>query len=42
VAVQAGVGLASALVLLRAHAFATSQPLSDVALDVVERRLDFR
>ncbi len=42
VAVQAGVGLASALVLLRAHAFSTDRPLSEVALDVLERRLDFR
>lgn len=42
VAVQAGVGLASALVLLRAHAFASDRPLSEVALDVLERRLDFR
>lgn len=42
IAVQAGVGLASALVLLRAHAFASDRPLSEVALDVLERRLDFR
>lgn len=42
IAVQAGVGLASALVLLRAHAFSTDRSLTDVALDVLERRLDFR
>jgi len=42
VAVQAGVGLASALVLLRARAFASNRSLADVALDVVQRRLDFR
>lgn len=42
VAIQAGVGLAAALVLMRARAFATDRPLTEVARDVVERRLDFR
>ncbi|MGH9103008.1 MAG: ANTAR domain-containing protein [Acidimicrobiales bacterium] len=39
VAVQLGVGVAEALVRLRAHAFVTSCPLSAVATDVIARRL---
>jgi GAF domain len=39
VLVQLGVPLAEALVRIRAHAFATSRPLSEVAGDIVARRL---
>ena len=39
VSVQLGVGLAEALVRLRAHAYAGDRPLADVAADVVARRL---
>jgi hypothetical protein len=38
-AVQLGVGIAEALVRLRAHAFATDRPVTDVAADIVARRL---
>ena len=37
--VQLGVSISEALMRLRAHAFAESQPLSAVAAEVVERRL---
>ena len=39
VSVQRGVGLEEALALLRAHAFANDLPLSEVAAQVVARRL---
>jgi GAF domain-containing protein/ANTAR domain-containing protein len=39
VMVQLGVSLAEALVRIRAYAFATSRPLSEVADDIVARRL---
>jgi hypothetical protein len=39
VMVQLGVSLAEALVRIRAYAFATSRPLSEVAVDIVARRL---
>lgn len=41
VAVQLGASVADALVRLRAHAFATDQPISAVAAEVVGRRLRF-
>jgi GAF domain-containing protein len=41
VSVQLHVSVAEALVRLRAHAFATSRPLTDVAKDVVSRQLRF-
>lgn len=41
VSVQAAVSVSDALVVLRAHAFAEGRPLSEVAADVVERRLHF-
>jgi hypothetical protein len=41
VSVQAGVGLAEALLLLRAHAYAEERSLVDVAVDVVNRNLRF-
>lgn len=40
VAAQTGLGVDDALVLLRGHAYATARTVSDVAADVVERRLD--
>ncbi|MCU1375493.1 MAG: hypothetical protein JWO68_2779 [Actinomycetia bacterium] len=39
VAVQLRVGVAEALVRLRAHAYATGRPVADVAADIVARRL---
>jgi hypothetical protein len=39
VMVDLGVGLAEALVRLRAHAFVEGRPLADVARDVVAGRL---
>ncbi|SDY84847.1 ANTAR domain-containing protein [Geodermatophilus africanus] len=39
--VQAGVGLAEALVLLRARAFAEGRPLRDLARDVLDGAVDF-
>jgi hypothetical protein len=39
VSAQLEVGLAEALVCLRAHASAADRPLADVAADVVARRL---
>ncbi|MFF9900640.1 GAF domain-containing protein [Streptomyces longispororuber] len=42
VSVQAGVSLAQALLLLRAHAFRHGRPLTQVAEDVIARRLSFR
>ena len=39
VSAQLGVGVAEALVRLRAHAYAEGRPLADVAADVVTRRL---
>jgi hypothetical protein len=41
VSVQAAVGLAEALVLLRARAFAEDRPLGDLARDVLDGTLDF-
>lgn len=41
VMVQLGVGLAEALARIRAHAFAEGRPLSDVARDIVARRVRF-
>ncbi|HKT05314.1 MAG TPA: GAF and ANTAR domain-containing protein [Rugosimonospora sp.] len=41
VAVQLAVPLAEALVRLRAHAYAESRPVDEIARDVVERRLRF-
>jgi hypothetical protein len=41
VAVQLGIGVADALVRLRARAFATGTPLHKLAEDVVDRRLRF-
>lgn len=41
VAVQLGIGVADALVCLRAHAFATGTPLHKLAEGVVDRRLRF-
>jgi hypothetical protein len=41
VMVQLGISLAEALVRLRAHAYAEDRPLSEVAADVVARRLRF-
>jgi len=42
VSVQLGVTITEALVRLRAYSFGHGRPLSDVAADVVHRRLDFR
>jgi hypothetical protein len=42
VRVQLGVSLEDALALIRAHAFAHSRALSDVAADIVARRLTLR
>ncbi len=42
VSVQAGVGLAEALVLLRARAFADHRPIGDLACDVLAGTADFR
>jgi hypothetical protein len=39
VSAQLGLGLAEALVLLRARAYAQDRPLADVAADVVARRM---
>jgi len=39
--VQLGTSAEDALLLLRAHAFATGRSVLDVATDVVDRRLDF-
>jgi hypothetical protein len=41
ISVQLGVGLAEALIRLRAHAWADDRLLADVAADVVARRLRF-
>lgn len=41
VAVQAGVGLAEALLLLRARAYSTERTLTEVAIDVLARTLRF-
>ena len=41
VAIQAGVGLTEALLLLRAHAFADDRSITEVARDVVARLLSF-
>ncbi len=41
VAAQLEVGVAEALIRLRAHAFAEQRSLTDIASDVVERRLRF-
>jgi hypothetical protein len=42
ISVQAALGLAEALVLLRAHAYAAERPVLDVARDVVSQTLHFR
>jgi hypothetical protein len=42
VSVQAGVGLAEALGLLRARAFADERPLGDLASDVLAGTVSFR
>lgn len=42
ITVQLGIGLAEALLRLRAYAYATGRPVSEVAADVVNRRLRFR
>jgi hypothetical protein len=39
--VQAVLGLAEALILLRAHAYAAERPIVDVARDVLARVLRF-
>jgi hypothetical protein len=41
VKVQLNVGIAEALVRLRAYAYAEERPIEDVARDVVGRRLRF-
>ena len=41
ISVQAGVGLAEALMLLRARAFSTGRSITEVAFDVVNRTLRF-
>jgi hypothetical protein len=41
IAIQLGVDLAGALLRLRAHAYATGRAVSEVATDVVGRRLRF-
>jgi hypothetical protein len=41
IAVQLGISVTDALVALRAHAYAEAQPISQVAADVVGRRLSF-
>jgi hypothetical protein len=41
ISVQLGVSLADALLRLRAHAYADGRPVSDVAADVVDRRMRF-
>ncbi|HWL99914.1 MAG TPA: GAF and ANTAR domain-containing protein [Nocardioidaceae bacterium] len=41
IAIQVGVSLAEALLRLRGHAYATERMVSDVAADVVDRRLRF-
>jgi hypothetical protein len=42
ISIQAGLGLADALVLLRAHAYAAERPIMQVARDVITRDLHFR
>ncbi len=42
VSVQEGISVAEALIRLRAFAFGSNRPLTDVALDVVARRLRLR
>lgn len=41
ISVQAAIGLTEALLLLRAHAYATERPLVDAARDVLAHRLRF-
>lgn len=41
ISVQLGVGMPEALLRLRAHAYANDRPVSEVAADVVARRLRF-
>jgi hypothetical protein len=41
VSVQLGVSIGEALVRLRAHAFASDRPLTELAEEVVARRLRF-
>lgn len=40
--VQLGIGVGEALMMLRAHAFATGRPLEELAADIVARRFRFR
>lgn len=42
ISIQAALGLADALVLLRAHAYAAERPILNVARDVITRDLHFR
>nr|WP_255525965.1 ANTAR domain-containing protein [Frigoribacterium sp. CG_9.8] len=39
---QLGVSMAEAFALLQARAFAEGRPIAEVALNVVQRKLDFR
>jgi hypothetical protein len=39
ISAQAGIGVGDALLLLRARAYAAERPLTDIATDVVQRRL---
>jgi hypothetical protein len=41
ITIQLGIGLAEALLRLRAHAYASGRTVSDVAADVVNRRMYF-
>ena len=41
VSVQAGLGLAASLVLLRAHSYAAERPILDIAREVIDRTLRF-
>ncbi len=42
ISAHAGIDIAAALARLRAHAFSSERPISDVARDVVERTLEFQ
>ena len=41
ITIQLGTSLADALLRLRAHAYASGRTVSDIAADVVDRRLRF-
>jgi hypothetical protein len=41
ISAELDIGVAEALVRLRADAFANSRPITDIAKDVVQRRLRF-